>query len=308
MRINGETEEEILRLQYQEKLKLAKDNFNLQKAARMKYENDVLQLTLDRQKEQTRIEQDEENKRLDHLRQSQERARAFEFETAQFNAERIQDETERELALLDLRYQRTIQAQEFTQDQLTEIQRRHSLEREEIIKNEASLMFETLQEVGSQLAQAGAEAAYANLVAGEGFVDSVGKSIYALGQQAAVQSALSFAESIGRLALGDAAGAGLKAKAGAMYAGVAALAGVTASKMGVGGSGGGGEEPTSPSGIAQTSAPQREEASREAIVYNINFGGAVIYDTKTAAEQALADRVTQLQNRRRRGGVMRRSS
>ena len=308
LKIFGATEDQILKVQYEEQLKQAKDNLNLQKTARIKYENDVMTLILDRAKERESREQQEEQRRLERQRQFERQARAFQIESLEFDAQRIEDETERELALLDLRYQRTIEAQEFTQDQLTEIQRRHALEREDIIKNEASIMIDVLQEVGNQLAQAGAQAVYANLVAGEGFVDSIGKSIYALGQQAAVQSALSFAESIGRLAMGDTAGAGLKAKAGAMYAGVATLAGVTASKMGVGGSGGGENDDESPSGLSQTSTPTRERASQEAIVYNINFGGAVIYDTKTAAEQALADRVTQLQNRRRRGGVMRRSS
>jgi predicted metalloprotease len=41
------------------------------------------------------------------------------------------------------------------------------------------------------------------------------------------------------------------------------------------------------------------------MVFNINFGGAVIYDTQRAAEQALADRITNLQNTRRRGAPRR---
>jgi len=41
------------------------------------------------------------------------------------------------------------------------------------------------------------------------------------------------------------------------------------------------------------------------MVFNINFGGAVIYDTKRSAEQALADRITSLQNTRRRGAPRR---
>jgi len=41
------------------------------------------------------------------------------------------------------------------------------------------------------------------------------------------------------------------------------------------------------------------------MVFNINFGGAVIYDTQRAAEQALADRITTLQNTRRRGAPRR---
>jgi predicted metalloprotease len=42
------------------------------------------------------------------------------------------------------------------------------------------------------------------------------------------------------------------------------------------------------------------------MVFNINFGGAVIYDSKQAAEQAMADRITNLQNMHRRGAPRRR--
>ena len=37
------------------------------------------------------------------------------------------------------------------------------------------------------------------------------------------------------------------------------------------------------------------------MVFNINFGGAVVYDTKKAAEQALADRLVSIINTPRRG-------
>ena len=37
------------------------------------------------------------------------------------------------------------------------------------------------------------------------------------------------------------------------------------------------------------------------MVFNVNFGGAVVYDTKKAAEQALADRLVTILNQPRRG-------
>jgi hypothetical protein len=39
------------------------------------------------------------------------------------------------------------------------------------------------------------------------------------------------------------------------------------------------------------------------MVFNINFGRAVVYDTKKAAEQALADRLVTIMNTPRRGAV-----
>ena len=54
---------------------------------------------------------------------------------------------------------------------------------------------------------------------------------------------------------------------------------------------------TSPSGSPQTSTtPTRAAATQSQIVYNVNFGGAVVYDTKRAAEMAMASRID-----RRRG-------
>ena len=78
------------------------------------------------------------------------------------------------------------------------------------------------------------------------------------------------------------------------------------------GGGGGGAVATastgavSPTGTPQTATtPEREQAETSSMVFNINFGGAVIYDTKKSAEQALADRITNIQNTRRRGAPRR---
>ena len=294
MEIHGADKLAIIEANYQEELKLAKENENLIEIARLRRRN-----------AEDRFLQEE----FAAQQEAEAQSRIFAIENAEFDLSFQRDSYDKELKLLELRYKKERELAGDNQEMLTELTRRETLERTQLQAKATQIQIEQLKKIGEQFLEAGASAAYASLVAGESFKDSVAQSIYAIGQQAAVQSALLFAESVGRLAFGDVAGAALKAKAGAMHAGVAAIAGVAANKMGVGGSGGGGgEEPTSPSGIAQTSAPQREEASQEAIVYNINFSGAVIYDTKTAAEQALADRVTQLQNRRRRGGVMRRSS
>jgi len=74
--------------------------------------------------------------------------------------------------------------------------------------------------------------------------------------------------------------------------------------MGAGGggvaAGGGGVSPSgSPQSVGQ--APPREEATTSTQVFNINFSGAVVYDTKRAAEEALADRITKVMSRNRRG-------
>jgi hypothetical protein len=47
--------------------------------------------------------------------------------------------------------------------------------------------------------------------------------------------------------------------------------------------------------------PERESAQETSTVFNINFGGAVIYDTKQAAERAMVDRLVGVMNQRNRG-------
>ena len=91
--------------------------------------------------------------------------------------------------------------------------------------------------------------------------------------------------------------------AAAAFGAAAVAAGGAASALGGGGGGsGGGGGGVSPSGSPQTaSTPMREEATTSTMVFNVNFSGAVVYDTKRAAEQALADRITRVMNQNRRG-------
>ncbi len=74
--------------------------------------------------------------------------------------------------------------------------------------------------------------------------------------------------------------------------------------MGGGGSGGGSASSVAPTGLAQTQAPSRPEASKaEPMIFNINMGGSVIYDTKAAAERAFADKIVRTINNGGRGMV-----
>ena len=58
----------------------------------------------------------------------------------------------------------------------------------------------------------------------------------------------------------------------------------------------------SPSGAPQTApAPQREQAESREMVFNLNFGGAVIYDTKEAAKRAMLGDLVRTYNQPNRG-------
>ena len=144
-----------------------------------------------------------------------------------------------------------------------------------------------------------AEAAYGALAMGESFQDSMVQIIHGLGKQAAVQALMETAKGFAALILNPAVAA-THFKSAAIFGGAAALAGGVASTMG-GGSGGGGGG-ASPSGAPQVApTPERETAQETSTVFNINFGGAVIYDTKQAAERAMVDRIVGVMNQRNRG-------
>ena len=151
---------------------------------------------------------------------------------------------------------------------------------------------------GGGLAQAAAGA----VLFGESVSEGVAQALNALANEAAVNALLETAKGIATSILNPPL-AGTHFAAAAQF-GAAAVAARGASAL-LGGGGGGGVTTgaaSSPSGAPQTAtAPARAEAMESQVVYNINFGGAVIYDSKRAAEQALADRITTIQNQRRRG-------
>jgi hypothetical protein len=294
----------------------------------------------------------------------------------EFQANRIKDETAKELKLLELRYNEEIRLNEYTQDQITEIQRRQTIEREEILNASFNRSMDKLKDMGEELAASSLGAVYQSIInAGQydlqleelkykleedltkkrqelieaqrtNDVESVrkreqeitditatfederrkiraeesqaipmafGNILKGLGEQAAVEAMMETARGIATSFTMPALSANHFAAAGVFAAAAIAAGGAGASitnkasgaiaKAGRGSSSSGGLSPT---GTPQTApSPQREQADTQAMVFNINFGGAVIYDTQRAAEQALADRITNLQNTRRRGAPRR---
>ena len=306
LRLDGIAEIDLLKLQYEDSLKLVGDNANKKLIIEMKYQNDLQRL---QQEQQARLEADmQEQARLEAENQARlaEQRQAFIYSTMEFNSQRIEDETERQLAQLELRYNKEIALNEYTQDQITELQRRQAIEREEIVNASIDSQIQKVGEFTNQYGAGLAEAAYNSLLFGESFQESVGQMLIALGRQAAVESLMETAKGTAALFTNPALATNHFAAAG-LFAGAAATAGLAGKALGGGTSGGsGGAGSASPTGTPQTApTPQREQADTQAMVFNINFGGAVIYDTQRAAEQALADRITNLQNTRRRGAPRR---
>ena len=155
-------------------------------------------------------------------------------------------------------------------------------------------------EIADAFGGAFAEASFGALAMGESFKESIAQIIFGLGKQAAVESLISTAKGFSSLAMADFIGATNNFKAAAGFAAGAVAAGVAGSALAGGGGGGGGS--ASPSGAPQIApTPERESAQETSTVFNINFGGAVIYDTRQAAERAMVDRLVGVMNQRNRG-------
>jgi hypothetical protein len=145
-----------------------------------------------------------------------------------------------------------------------------------------------------------ANAAAASLLFGDSVSQGVADALNALASEAAVNALIETAKGVASAFTNPAESATHFTAAGQFAIAATAARGASALLGGGGGVTSGAS--ASPSGAPQTaSAPVREEARESQIVYNINFGSSVIYDSKRAAEQALADRITTIQNTRRRG-------
>jgi hypothetical protein len=286
---------QLITHQYDTSLKLAKDNQNQQQIAVLTYYNQLNAITKAEEAKKTRIEQQEAQRRQE-----------FALSTREFNIQQIENDLQRETEMLTFKYQQQFEQAKGNQEQITELQRRYGIERMNLILSESKEAMKAVNGFFGQMGRGFAEAAVGALFFGESFKESVGALLMALSQQAAVEALMNTAKGFAALSnpLTAAAAPGFF-KAAGIFASAATVAGVTGSSMGGGGGGVavGGGGGVSPSGSPQTvgQAPQREEATASTQVFNINFSGAVVYDTKRAAEEAFADRIMRTMSRNRRG-------
>lgn len=280
----------LAELRYNTALSLAKENANQIQIAELTYQNEL-----------TRIYAQEDQLRLEEQKRIEEERRAFALETREFDIQQIEDSTQRELAMLEYKYDQQFELAKGNEERIAELQRRFSIERLNLMKNETSELGERFNSLFSNFGQGMAEAAAGALVMGESFKASVVQVLQSLAKTAAVEGMIETAKGIAAAFLNPAQASSHFAAAAAFGA-AAIAAGGAASAIGGGGGGSAGGGSVSPSGAPQTaSTPMREEATTSTMVFNVNFSGAVVYDTKRAAEQALADRITRVMNQNRRG-------
>jgi hypothetical protein len=294
MKLQGATTEQVLDARYEADIVMAQNNAKAKIAVNLRYENERIRLQAEAD-----AKAETERKRLEAQRQQ------FIFESQAFDISMMENGLDRELSALELKYRKERELKERTEEELTELTRRYNIEREAIEQRSINSQIERASELTKSLGAGFVEASYSALVFGDSFKDSVAQIIGGLGKQAAVEALIETAKGIAASVLNPAAASAHFASA-AQFGVAATFAGLASASMGGGGGGGGGGgvSPTGSPQIAPT--PEREQAQESSMVFNINFGGAVIYDTKASAEQALADRITNLQNVQRRGAPRRR--
>ncbi len=200
------------------------------------------------------------------------------------------------------------EAKEFARMERMDAERQRSLERQaearrKALEAERAAQKELLDMVGATIEHYGeglADAGVSALLFGEGFKKAAGEVLKGLAIESGVRALMEGAKALAALFINPAAAAA-HAKSAGIFTAAAVAARAGAGALGVGGGGGGGTT-ASPSGAPQVaSAPQREQAETSSTVVNINFGGAVIYDTQEAARRAMVNDIVQTYNRNPRG-------
>ena len=210
-------------------------------------------------------------------------------------------ETDRQIEELQLRYEKEYELAQGNLERQTELVRRFAVERTSIERAQAEAQRQIVSSVVEEYGKGVAEAAVGFVVFGDSFKAATAAVLDGLAKQSGVRALMEVAEGLGALAFGSPS-AGAHFASAAKFAVAAALAGGASAAAGGRAFGGADAKKntangTSPSGSPQTSAtPTRAAATQSQIVYNVNFGGAVVYDTKRAAEMAMASRID-----RRRG-------
>jgi hypothetical protein len=212
------------------------------------------------------------------------------------------DEYQKQLDLLAKNQEIELRSVENNELAKAEIQKRYANERVKVESYAASQM----GEMAMATTQAFAASVAGAIMGAQSMQEAIKSTLEGLAQEAITRSIFATAMGFSALALGPIGGVSASQyfKSAALFAGVGAVAGISSKAMGGGGSGGGSASSVSPTGLAQTQAPSRPEASKaEPMIFNINMGGSVIYDTKAAAERAFADKIVRTINNGGRGMV-----
>lgn len=285
---------ELLTHQYNTSLKLAGDNQRQQQIAVLNYYNQLNAITQKEEAKKTRIEQQEAQKR-----------QGFRDRQRDHEIQMIRNDDQRKIEMLKNQLSKELILAGDNEKEMLRAYGRFTDKLNQVDSQAWTQMTERFKDFFNQMRDGIASAAYNAIFFGESFKDATAQILRGLGEQAAVEALMNTAKGIAALTNPfTAAQAPGYFQSAAIFGTAAAVAGASSAAMGAGGGGGvGGGVGVSPSGSPQSvgQAPQREEATASTQVFNINFSGAVVYDTKRAAEEAFADRIMRTMSRNRRG-------
>jgi len=257
--------------------------------------------------EQARINQELISQQIAHEEatyqasiQYQQRQQELRDKIAILDIEAGKDEYKKQLDLLAKNQEIELRSVEDNELAKAEIQKRYANQRVKVESYAAAQM----GEMATATTQAFASSVAGAIMGAQSMEEAIKSTLEGLAQEAIARSIFATAMGFSALALGPVGGVSASQyfQSAALFAGVGAVAGVSSKAMG--GGGGGSSASVSPIGSAQAQAPSRPEASKaEPMIFNINFGGSVIYDTKAAAERAFADRIVRQINNSNRGMV-----
>lgn len=259
--------------------------------------------------EQARINQELISQQIAHEEatyqasiQYQQRQQELRDKIAILDIEAGKDEYQKQLDLLAKNKEIELRSVEDNELAKAEIQKRYANQRVKV----ESYAADQMGEMAMATTQAFAASVAGAIMGAQSMQEAIKATLEGLAQEAITRSIFATAMGFSALALGPIGGVSASQyfKSAALFAGVGAVAGISSKAMGGGGSGGGSASSVSPTGLAQSQAPSRPEASKtEPMIFNINLGGSVIYDTKAAAERAFADKIVRTINNGGRGMV-----
>ena len=282
IKLTKEGDAELLALareRYETGLQLAKDDAMKRAIVLKQY-----------QLETQTIRDQAEAREHDRLKRQREASRKMQAETAAGRKKQMEDEVKAQIEMV-------ANFQNFTK----ELTKSTASE----VNAAAATLGQIIDDYGKGFARATAEAILFGDVSGKTFKQATGEILKSLAIEASVQALMKGAQALAMLFVNPVEAGNLAASAAA-YGAAAAAARAGAGALGVGGGGtaAGGGTTASPSGAPQVAgAPQREQAETRETVVNINFGGAVIYDSQEAARRAMMNELVRTYNSAPRGSA-----
>jgi hypothetical protein len=282
----------IAELQYQQQL----NDISQQEIARQQADQASL---LQAQNEKIRILQDEAYKEIAIEKEKAKTKKDLQDKIDLLDIQLTMSGNAQQLAMLQKQMDVELAIVEKGSLEAIEIKKRYALAGKDL-QDESIAQLKDFADAQAQSFSASVASAIMN---GESIQATLKVSLKGLATEALARSLYEGAAGLASLALGPVGGvpASQHFAASAAFAGVATVAGLAGASI-PSATTGGAQGGASPTGMAQSPQIQRPEASKqEPLVFNMNFSGSTIYDTKESAKRAMSDEIVKYINEPRRG-------